>query len=182
MMKTTTELQGLLEAQSSIDKPVLLEDHLYRIKIDSKEICIGEPIGEVSRTYFKAEYNEGLQSILFSIHTRDTNGLPVPGLYASELFRLAVSYFESHFPVQQINALWIEGSSDNYAQYQYGLNLGMSFEQAAVRTWTGKLAAKLGFTLPILINVNTYPASQGAKTQTCKVLSLKFVKSMSRNI
>lgn len=175
-MKTANELQEILALRSDIDVPIFLEGHKYRLVIGRQEIIISEPLGVIERTYFKAEYFSATKTVSFAIHTRDSNNLPVPGLYARELFLLAISYFESHFPVQEIYSTWIEGSSDNYTQYQQGINAKMSFEEAARNTWTGKIAVKLGFTKPVFISEVKHPNTSDIGTQTYKVLSLIFVK------
>lgn len=75
-----------------------------------------------------------------------------PDLYAARLMSRSIDFFENgtHLgkPLDRIWAQWAPKGhlSDNYVQFTANLAKGMSTEVAAINTWTGIQAAKLGFT------------------------------------
>jgi hypothetical protein len=95
-------------------------------------------------------------NLRFNIYNRGSNGEKHPDLYARELARFAIPYFEEQERVEGISALWLRTSrsylSVNYLQYRTHLrDLGkqkIDIEEkrdAAKKTWTGSLAVELGF-------------------------------------
>ena len=54
--------------------------------------------------------------------------------------------------VQQIEGYWMPGGdmADNFISFNNALAKGLSPEQAAMQTWTGKMAASKGFTVPVI--------------------------------
>ena len=49
--------------------------------------------------------------------------------------------------VNSIRGAWLQGTdSVNYSQYTQGIANGLAPEQAALNTWTGKLAQQYGYT------------------------------------
>jgi hypothetical protein len=62
--------------------------------------------------------------------------------------------------VNSIRGTWIEGTdSVNSAQYLSNLSKGMTPQQAAANTWTGRIAASQGYT-----NVSVPKTSYGTTT------------------
>ena len=62
--------------------------------------------------------------------------------------------------LQGIRGAWIGGTdSVNFAQYRAGISAGLTPEQAALNTWTGKLSKQHGFTTveKVIDNGNVYP-------------------------
>ncbi|WP_412030565.1 polymorphic toxin-type HINT domain-containing protein [Deinococcus yunweiensis] len=57
--------------------------------------------------------------------------------------------------VQQIEGYWMPGGdmADNFVSFNNALATGLSPEQAAMQTWTGKMAASKGFTQVIRVEV-----------------------------
>lgn len=64
-------------------------------------------------------------------------------MFASAMQRLD----QEGVQVNAIRGTWIEGTdSVNAAEYLSNLDRGMSPQQAAANTWTGRMAARYGFT------------------------------------
>lgn len=63
-------------------------------------------------------------------------------MYNSMMTRLQ----QENVEVTGIRGAWLKGTdSVNYAQYQSGLAAGLEPSQAALNTWTGKLAQSYGY-------------------------------------
>ena len=96
--------------------------------------------------FFEAIFDQEI--LRLSINAKNSEGVPYPGLYASELFRLSIQYFEKQGKqINSIRARWNKTptQSDNYSQYCESIGQGMSEKSAALNTWTGKIAKELGF-------------------------------------
>jgi hypothetical protein len=79
----------------------------------------------------------------------------------TDMFLSAMQRLEQHnIQVSAIRGTWIAGTdSVNAAQYQSNISLGMSPQQAAANTWTGRIAASQGYT-----NVGTPTSNFGTTT------------------
>ncbi|MDR5776588.1 MULTISPECIES: hypothetical protein, partial [unclassified Caballeronia] len=140
-----------------------LEPPVPRIDI-SNEFSINRYGGGVSIDYLDAEYgSHGLnayidQSQRLSFEVRAQGDIAALGsgtdMFASMMLRLD----REGIPVNGITGTWISGTdSVNAAEYGRNLAAGMSKEDAAINTWTGRMASRYGFTSvtvpdPILSN------------------------------
>lgn len=92
------------------------------------------------------------QGVLQSrIKTRDEKGR-AKGIYAKNEFASALKIFKAG--VHAVEGNWVDGelgSSDNLAAFNALTKAGLSAEQAALGTWTGRQAAKAGFTKVVLL-------------------------------
>jgi hypothetical protein len=81
----------------------------------------------------------------FHVYTRDTWGVPFPDLFAGAFIRSMLRYFPDN---EGVVTSWFSGwnrGSVNYESYQESIGNGMSFDQAAWSTWSGRLAQSQGF-------------------------------------
>lgn len=71
-----------------------------------------------------------------------------PGTFCSDMFASAMQRLQREgVQVSSIRGVWIEGTdSVNAAQYMSNIGRGMSPQQAAANTWTGRMAARYGYT------------------------------------
>lgn len=120
--------------------------------------------------YFVAQHNtnDGVQTVRFLIDTRDRDGFnrPHPDLFAGRLMTRSIAFVEERLtegqPLKRLAACWLTGNpgemlpSDNYIQFEEGLKAGLSPEEAAFSTWTGRQALKHGFTEISLIEDDLY--------------------------
>jgi hypothetical protein len=77
-----------------------------------------------------------------------SGGDPVSGASGTDMFASAMQRLDQEgVQVNAIRGTWIEGTdSVNSAEYLSNLDQGMSPQQAAANTWTGRMAARYGFT------------------------------------
>ena len=115
------------------------------------ELCFEAHQEDVGATEAK------LPGVRYTIFSRDyETGYHHPDIFAARLFRRALQYLEAQHgaPLLRIVGMWSieEGGSDNYTQYMaalqpYGSNPFYHHKREAARTtWTGKMAAAMGFT------------------------------------
>jgi hypothetical protein len=76
-----------------------------------------------------------------NFHLVDQFGLRVNGFLGEEQFQKAVDHFSKN--IRGIFGYWIEGT--NHSQFYEGLRKGLSLEEAALNTWTGRQAVRKGF-------------------------------------
>ena len=122
----------------------------YNVTQDKVFIEAADPFGR-----FRAFRTEGTGDTL-SLNIRTKEGNPPqkhPDLYAYELVKRSISYFEEQgSQIRKISGLWVSG--DNYkAYYDHLLAIQQRApykeedkKDAARATWTGSLAYSLGFT------------------------------------
>lgn len=77
-----------------------------------------------------------------------SGGDPMSGASGTDMFASAMQRLDQEgVQVNAIRGTWIEGTdSVNAAEYLSNLDQGMSPQQAAANTWTGRMAANYGFT------------------------------------
>lgn len=138
-----------------------------KVDFDTAEMCFSFEDGPY---YFHTWYKEdkGIPTIKFAADTRDRNGInrPHPDLFAGRLMTRSIAFSEERLtggqPLRQLSACWLNGTldesspSDNYIQFEQGLEAGLSTEAAAFSTWTGRQALKHGFTQINSIRNDTY--------------------------
>lgn len=155
-MKTSAEVFRALDGKN-IQRVIEIEQGcpLYISAGKSELIIASDPepfsyFGKIKMGlyYFRAFMRNGF--IRYDIHAYDHYlQKHYPGLYAKELTERSISYFQQQKnDVIGIRARWnvFPGVSDNYEQYVDARNQGNKPENAALNTWTGKLALQHGFT------------------------------------
>jgi hypothetical protein len=143
-MKTPKEIQDAFKERES--KEIELHGTKYRFTVKDHLIEIrqmGKQQGGWQHHFIAELLSDGFLS--FDIDTRGKDGGPNHDLYAAELVQLSLEYFKkTRGGIRGIHAQWVRNTNlTNYAQFIEKKNLGI--EEAAKQTWTGKLAAKLGY-------------------------------------
>lgn len=90
--------------------------------------------------YFNAELNDGVVSM--DIRLRSTNGLVRSAQSGKDLYRKMIRHFGVR-KIVAIQARWF--SEDNYQEFSKNLKQGLSLEEAALQTWSGRQATLYGF-------------------------------------
>ena len=84
----------------------------------------------------------------YDIKTIQQDGTHHPEIFAGKMLEFSIEYFEEHgFPVDSIQARWSSkpGKRRNYSEFQEAKKYGLSNEEAALVTWTGIHAFRLGY-------------------------------------
>jgi hypothetical protein len=124
-----------------------------KLKCEAKpdEIIIQTP-DSFSDYLFKA-YREEDDLLALRIITKSGNPPQAhPDLYAAQLVRRSITYFEDlGFPIKRMRGRWLQRDNrkmfENYLQTITEGNIEEKHKHEAARsTWTGKLAQSLGFT------------------------------------
>ncbi|MBB5448351.1 MULTISPECIES: hypothetical protein [unclassified Paraburkholderia] len=100
---------------------------------------------------------EGVHGLIVNVDKQGTLGFDIRSARGgssfsnesgTDMFASAMQRLEREgVQVNAIRGVWINGTdSVNAAQYASNLSLGMSPERAAANTWTGRIAARYGFT------------------------------------
>lgn len=76
-----------------------------------------------------------------TLRTKLENGTRSKVLQGAEQFQLILQHFTGRF--HAIRGNWVYG--DNLRSFNVGVAAGMSLEQAALQTWTGRQATAAGF-------------------------------------
>ena len=91
-------------------------------------------------------------TLKFSLYTRKINGERHPDFFAKNFVAFALNYFEEQgHQINRIEANWTHQDdgiwpSDNLDEYFKNRREGMSKEEAARNTWSGRTYTGLGFT------------------------------------
>jgi hypothetical protein len=102
-------------------------------------------IEDPSNDHFYIEANLDSEGILtFTIATHFSEFGLRSSLQGHQLFNRMISYFGEH-NINTIRGRWIDGT--NHEQYLLHLDQGLTPEEAALGTWTGRMAAQYGFSI-----------------------------------
>ena len=94
---------------------------------------------EQSDIYIKATINN--RRLMFGVEAKNNAGKYSPNFRAAEQFRAVIAHLDGQFDI--ILGTWYSG--DNMSILNEFTAQGMSLEEAASQTWTGKQAASLGY-------------------------------------
>lgn len=148
-MSLDSRIVDAIQKPSRNEREVVVDGTSLYVYTDNNVIEVRSSPSGLGSYFFRAHrvtHFPNKHYVEFSIRTKLPDDSRYPGIYASELWRLAIAYFNKKKRVDGIYTEWENrGDNDNYKQYKQYLSQGLQPTDAAKYTWTGNQAAALGF-------------------------------------
>ncbi len=130
-------LNQQLSLETSDSSKVFIKKSENYISYIDADAPVFQAIGELQK--------DGSLDLIFLL--KDKENIHSKNLRGQEMFANIIEYFGPE-KIKKINGFWIKG--DNLNAFNTSLKNGLTFEEAAKQTWTGKQAAKYGYTEAII--------------------------------
>lgn len=116
---------------------------IYDIKPDQIELY-DQTNNRLSMT---CSFNREKEQVEFYLVTKDKENHRHPDMFAGKFIKACIEYLQKRGNViNHVLCHWSKSQPTNLIQFIQNLKDGMSVEEAAKNTWTGKIVTELGFT------------------------------------
>lgn len=128
-----------------------IKDDTYR-----REYWYGPRIKNKQQSlYVQGLYDSNERALYLDFKTRDKDGYRIEGLQGEKEFDQILSRFDGK--VDHIIGEWVNEDSENLRQFRLLLNAnGRNLIEAAANTWTGKQAARHGYTKIVFVTLKPW--------------------------